>query len=508
MKHISFFLLLFLTASAATFGQALVFPDSTGWNILNENQPLNFTVRTTSHTNHVRYSIENPEGLQIQFDTLGNFSWTPNYDFVDRVVKTRDFTLIFQASFADGKRDRKAITFTVHHVNRPPVIEDLPMIYVKQSSLNTYQFPSEYVYDPDGDPIVFKANQAQLPEGSTLSSLGLFTWTPSRSQFSSLRGNPLAIEFTVQDPEKAEKTGKFRVAQTQQDLPPEIFILPGDTLFTIKEDETLNLKVYISDPNGDDNIRNTGFVSTDTRIAPATLKEYAPVQYEFTWTPGYHFVQEVQKQILAEVTFFTLDKSNNRAQRKVKIKILDAENMIEKDALQYTKYRNNLIAAMMLISQLDDNQKELNSDYKKARKGKQHRSILNASLGAATGLSPVTFQPDQAKIVSGVGGTTVLTLGTLEATEVVGRSKDAIMEKIKLGIEIRNRIQQEGDEFARKYSLKSSRRSPDFEKDINKLRSVMNDQKLVLLELNAYSKNAAKIDNKDIRKTFIDFSEE
>ncbi len=103
------------------------------------------------------------------------------------------------------------------------------------------------------------------------------------------------------------------------------------------------------------------------------------MQYEFTWTPGYHFVQEVQKQLITEVTFFTLDKSNNRAQRKVKIKVLDAENMIEKDALQYTKYRNNLIAAMMLISQLDDNQKELNSDYKKARKGKQHRSILNAS---------------------------------------------------------------------------------------------------------------------------------
>ncbi len=120
----------------------------------------------------------------------------------------------------------------------------------------------------------------------------------------------------------------------------------------------------------------------------------------------------------------------------------------------------------------------------------------------------MAFEPDQAKIVSGVGGTTVLTLGTLEATEVVGRSKDAIMEKIKLGIEIRNRIQQEGDEFARKYALKSSRRSPDFEKDINKLRAVMNDQKLVLLELNAYSKNAAKIDNRDIRKTFIDFSEE
>src|SRR5690606_19170977 len=146
--------------------------------------------------------------------------------------------------------------------------------------------------------------------------------------------------------------------------------------------------------------------------------------------------------------------------------------------------------------------------YKKARKGKKKRSVLNASLGAATGLSPVTLEADQAKIVSGVGGTTVLTLGTLEATEVIGRSKESIMEKIRLGIEIRNKIQSQGDEFDRKYTLKSARRSTEFEKDIDKFRAAMNDQKLVLLELDAYIKNKSHIDNKAIKKVFIDFSEE
>ena len=160
------------------------------------------------------------------------------------------------------------------------------------------------------------------------------------------------------------------------------------------------------------------------------------------------------------------------------------------------------------VNQLDANQKKLNQDYKKARKGKKKRSVLNASLGAATGISPVALDPNEAKVVSGIGGTTVLTLGTLEATEVIGRSKESIMEKIRLGIEIRNKIQAQGDEFARKYSLKSARRSADFEKDIDKLRTAMNDQKLVLLELDAYTRNNAKIENKDIKKAFIDFSEE
>jgi hypothetical protein len=188
----------------------------------------------------------------------------------------------------------------------------------------------------------------------------------------------------------------------------------------------------------------------------------------------------------------------------------DAENLIEKDAHQYQKYRTNLISAMLLINQLDDNQKELNSDYKKARKGKKNRSILNASLGAATGLSPLTLDPDPAKVVSGVGGTTVLTLGTLEATEVIGKSRDDIQDKIKINIDIKNRVQAAGDEFARKYSFKSARRSIEFEKDIDRLRMVMNDQKLILLELDAHMRNAnaMKSVDKDIKKVFLDFSDE
>jgi hypothetical protein len=365
------------------------------------------------------------------------------------------------------------------------------------------------VYDPDGDPLVFKAIPSQMPEESSLSSQGQFLWRPSRGQFNSLKNNPLNLEFIVQDqPEKAETKGRLKIAQTQQDLPPEILVVPGDSLFVIKEDETLNLKIYISDPNGDDNIRSAGFVSNDVRIPQTALKENTALQNEFIWMPGYAFVEEEKKTETVDVTFFALDKSNNRAQRKIRIKINDTENLIEKDALQYQKYRNNLVSAMQLVHVLDANQKKLNDDYKKARKGKKHRSIVNASLGGVTGISPLALEPDNAKIVSGIGGTTVLTLGTLEATEVIGRSKEAILEKIKINIEIHNKVQAAGDEFAKKYALKSNRRNADFEKDIDKLRTAMNDQKLVLLEIDAYVENSEREDIKAVKKTFIDFSEE
>ncbi len=506
-----FVLIICAFVAQAQSGYDLILPDSTGWNILKEGRTLSFKVKATDAGKLHFFSIENTDKLPIQFDSLGNFSWTLSYDLVDRLEQKKDFVIVFQANWKDGRRAREAVTFTVHHTNRAPVVEELPILYVKQSTYNSYQVPTDYVSDPDGDPVVFKTIPTQMPEGSSLSSQGQFSWTPSRSQFNALRNNPLTLEFIVQDqPDKTETKGKLRIAQTQLDLPPELQIVPGDSVFSVKEDETLNLKIYISDPNGDDNVRSAGFIPSDLRIPASTLKENTPLQYEFIWRPPYSFVEDTQKQLPIEITFFALDKSNNRVQRKITVTVHDAENMIEKDALQYQKYKSNLVNALLLIRDLDDNQKKMNDEYKKARKGKKHRSIINASLGAVTGISPVAFQdePQAQKIVPAVGGTTVLTLGTLEATEVIGKSKDAIMEKIKITIDIRNKIQSSGDEFARKYSLKSARRSTDFDKDIDKLRSVLSDQRLVLLELDAYRKTQPKVSDKDVKKVFIDFAEE
>jgi hypothetical protein len=506
-------LLIFLLAAGfQTFSQQLhelIFPDSTGWNVLKENEQLNFVVRTNA-AKPARFFIEGHENLGILFDTLGNFYWKPSYDLVDRVQKRKDFSVIFQASWPDGSRARKTITFTVNHVNRPPVVEELPAFYVKQSNQNTYQISGDYVYDPDGDPLVFKSIPSQMPEGATLSAQGVLTWKLSRSQFSSLRNNATYFDFIVQDqPDKAETKGKIKVAQTQLDLPPEILVVPGDSTFSLKEDETLNLKIYISDPNGDEDVRNAGFIAADGRIPTTTLKENTQLQYEFIWVPGYDYVDDIQKMRTVDVIFFAVDKSNNRSQRKVRLSVLDTENIIKRDAHLFEKYRSNLVEALVLVRLLELNQKKLNGDYKKARKGKKHRSILNASLGAVTGLSPLIIDtPKDSKIVSGVGGTTVLTIGTLEATEVIGRSKEGIMDRIKIGIDLRNKIQAAGDEFARKYTLKSARRSAEFDKDIEKLRAALNDQRIVLLELDAYSKNSPKIGEKDIKKVFVDYGEE
>jgi hypothetical protein len=330
--------------------------------------------------------LQGADSLQIQLDTLGTFFWKPGFGLVSRLEKQKEINIILQAEWKDGRRVTRSLNFIVLHQNRPPVVEDLPIFYVRQSSANSYKISAQYVNDPDGDPLVFKSIQSQLPEGVVLSSQGLLTWTPSRNQFNALKNTPLTVEFIVQDqPTKTETKGKIKVAQTQLDLPPEMLLVPGDTVLTIKEDERVNFKIYVSDPNGDENLNNVGFVCSDSRVTEKSFTQNTSVQAEFTWSPGYYFVEEVEKVKSVEIIFFAIDKSNNRVERKVIVKVQDTENLEEKDKLLYQKYKNTLIQAKSLIDLLDENQTKLNKSYKQAKKGKKNRSILNASLGAATG---------------------------------------------------------------------------------------------------------------------------
>lgn len=489
--------------------QHLVFPENKDRISVSEGETQVFKIVSNDGPIPTGFSLEGAEALGIKLDSLGNFSWTPPYDLVTRLETPREINVIFQADWANGHKVRQPITFIVAHKNRPPSADDLPVFYVRQSTVNNYQISQDYISDPDGDPLVFKSIPSQMPEGAIISSLGQISWNPSRSQFNQLKNNPITIEFIVQDqPEKAETKGKIKIAQTQLDLPPEILSVPGDSSFTIKEDQLINLKLYFSDPNGDENISAVGFISSDSRVLKTSLKENTLVQAEFTWTPGYAFVDEAAKFKNIEILFFALDKSNNRVQKKIIITVLDAENLDEKDKMLYEKYKNSLIQTKELIDKLNINHELLNKAYKKAKKGKRNRSILNAGLGATTGLSPVVLETSESKVVSALGGTATLTLGTLEATEVLGKSKSDILDKQKINIEISNMAQLEGDNFARKYALKSARRNKEFDADRDKLLPIINHQKLVLLELDASRITNKKPSTKELKKTFTDFSEE
>jgi len=487
--------------------QQLVFPMQSGWTQIDEGKEVSFTVTLSESTIPVIFSLDGGNGLGMKIDSLGHFTWTPSFDLVDRLEKKKEVNVIFQAEMKDGRRTRHAVSFFVSHINRPPVVGDLPTFYVKQSTYSKYQVPADYVRDPDGDPVIFKARESQMPEGAVLTSLGQLTWTPSRTQFKSLKNIPLTIEFIVQDqPDKAETIGKINVAQTQLDLPPELLLVPGDSTWIINENQLVYLKIYISDPNGDDNIDQVDFISSNVNVPKSALKENSNVQLEFAWTPGYDFVDEAEKRKEVSLTFFAFDKSSNRVQKKIRITVNDTENVEEKDKILYQKYFNTLAATKTLIDILDVNNSKIESTYKKARKGKKNRTLVTASLGAMTGISPLVLQTDPSKAVSVVGGTSVLTINSLEAGQVIGRSANDYQNQMKTNRDLRTQLQLKGNFFARKYSLKSMRRSSEFETDRDELVRLLNNDQLSTLEISARAQSVPSA--KEIKKTFTDFSDE
>jgi len=117
----------------------------------------------------------------------------------------------------------------------------------------------------------------------------------------------------------------------------------------------------------------------------------------------------------------------------------------------------------IFLDALDANNDKMEKMYRQARKGKKNRTILTASLGAMTGLSPLVLPVDPAKGVTVVGGTSVLTLNSLEAGSVIGRNANEYQNKVKTNHDLRSQLQLKGNFFARKYALKSARRGAEFE---------------------------------------------
>lgn len=486
----------------------IILPGHINFNYLAEGQKLEFDLKVNQdHADRFRYEIKEGQIEGMVLDSAGRFSWTPGYDFVDRLNPSRSFQLVLEARNELDAAATKALELKVVHVNRPPVVEELKPFYVQYNVLNTYTIDATAVKDEDNDPLVFIPVADAMPEGAKLTSQGEFTWKPSLTQFSQLKNKPLLIEFYVEDqPAKTRTKGKFKIEATSMDLSPVVSIVPKTTAIRYKEDATVNLKFYLMDPNGDSDISSFSFVSENTLVPKTALVQNTANQYEFIWTPGYDFVKDPLDSISFSIDFFVIDKSQKRDEKRVQVTILNAVNEAEKDRKMYVDYRMSLVRAWDLMEQLKETEKDLKKKYNRAKKGKKGRSITNASLGAVSGLAPVVMQPSPTqKIVSTIGGTTVMTIGTLEATEVIGRSTKDLIDRLNYIMEKKNELQTKGDIFARKYALKSSRRKPEFIKEMDEFVAIMNLKGLVALELDAGWQNKNKANDVQIAKTFKDF---
>ncbi|MBO0933035.1 hypothetical protein [Fibrella aquatilis] len=487
----------------------LSLPQTADWNVVSEGQSIRFDLKTTgaAPTDTLTYAIAQGMMDGMSFDSLGRFSWTPGFDVVERLKASRTVPVIFEVHNRHGQSATQLADIKVLPVNRPPAVEDLAPFYVRFQTQNVYKFDPKQVYDADGDPIAFIPIPDQMPEGSKLNAQGELTWTLSRNQFSQLRTKPLYLEFWVEDqPLKARTKGRLKIDATQMDLPPIISVVPKDLTYRIRENAAINLKFYLSDPNGDEDINTFDFLSTNQTVPKSALVRNTNNQYEFIWTPGYEFVRDPYDTVRVDLTFFVLDKAQNRDEKTISITVLNTVNEDAKDRYNFALYRQVLVQAWNLVEQLDEKEQELKKDYKRAKGGKRNRSMANASLGAITGISPTIKDPGNQRLISAIGGTAVLTMGTLEATEVIGKPMKDLLDRYNYVLGKKTELQNKGDVFAREFALKSARRTNDFIKRLDDFRNTMSLSGLVALELDANWQNKKEATDKAIKRTFKDYT--
>lgn len=505
-------LFLFINAFVA-FSQndpfQLVLPQNSDWNTLNEGVDFRLELATIGGNGQtVKFALLDGRLESMSIDSLGNFSWKLGYHLADRVQGSKIFPVVFEAHNDANERVTKTIEFKVLHVNRPPITGELKPFYVQYNTQNNYQVDANVVFDEDKDPLVFIPIADQMPEGAKLSAQGDFTWKPSVSQFNRLKNNPVWVEFYVEDqPAKTRTKARLKIEATQLDLPPEISVVPNIRYLKCREDVTINLVFYLTDPNGESDIEDFSFVSDQPNIPKSALKKNTNNQYEFTWKPGYDFVKDPADSLSFAITFFVLDKAQKRDEKRIQFGVINTINEREKDMQLYAQYRTGLVRAWELIEQLTEKQEDLKKTYNRAKKGKKNRSVLNASLGAITGVAPAIQWKTAStqKVISSIGGTTVLTMGALEATEVVGKSIKDLIDRLNYVVAKKNELQTKGDIFARKYNLKSARRKNEFGRDLDEFLSVTSLSGLVAIELEAGWTERNKATDLRLGKMFKDY---
>lgn len=490
----------------------IFFEKPRGWDTKAEGKTFEIKFNASGGSGDFKFELLEPAMLMENLDQYGSFTWTPDFDFVTNKQSIRSVMLKIKVFDTEGNEVIESFPIYVEHVNRPPIVNELPTFYIQYSSENIYQLNKKgIVYDPDGDSIIFSPMLKELPQGMTLTNSGQISWNPSRRQLNYLHDNPLYLSFTVEDYPAGDKViGQIKVEVSQADLPPEIAIIPNKQTFEIKEDDELHLSFFITDPNGENDLLTFNFVTENSSITADALKKRGDWQYEFIWTPGYDFILEEGQKHEFDISFFAIDKEGNRTEKNILVTVVDTENILEKDKLLYDQYRSVLAQAFDLISQLNEKEKELEKKYRIAKKGKKNRAITTASLGALTGLSPVIFieNPDGQKIAAGLGGTATATIGTLEASSVIGESPTDLMRDLNYVSQKRNDIMIHGNIFASKYALPISKRDKGFQNDLRTLSIQLNLQDIAKLELDATWENSKDATARNIKRVFKDFNQD
>ncbi len=76
---------------------------------------------------------------------------------------------------------------------------------------------------------------------------------------------------------------------------------------------------------------------------------------------------------------------------------------------------------------------------------------------------------------------------------------------MKTNVQLKNKVLNEGNAFARRYNTRSARRNDNYVLDIDKLKTALNDPEFLKLQLDPTWENSNKPTLRRLTKTFSDF---
>jgi hypothetical protein len=259
-----------------------------------------------------------PEGAHFSADSL-LFTWTPTNDQAG-VYDAIQIT----AADPSGLSDTKNVTITVHHVNRPPLLAEIPDKEADENVPITFTVSGSDPDEEDLGKLQYHVNN--LPQGATFKNQ-TFTWTPSYDQSGSYQ-----LEFNITDGILSDmKSTTITVKHINR--PPILDSLENQS---VDENKILTFKVSGKDPDKEDE----GKIVLSSGVLPQGAV-FNPADGSFQWTPTFEQSGTYTVQfILTDVQGLT-DKNDigitvNHINRTPVFDILTSQTVDENVPLTFT----------------------------------------------------------------------------------------------------------------------------------------------------------------------------
>ncbi len=265
---------------------------------VDENSLLTFTISGSDpdreDAGKLTYSAENlPPGAVFNPDSL-IFSWTPSFE------QSGSYDgILFTVQDPQGLSDQKTISIVVNHVNRPPVLAEIPAQTVKENELLSLQFSAS---DPDReDTGQLTYSGVNIPTGAQLNpTSGSFTWTPTYDQ-----SGTYEITITVSDGELTDSK-LMNITVQHVNRPPVLSDIPDKT---VDENVLLSFTISGNDPDKEDEGK---LVYTAENLP--TGATFDPQSLTFIWTPTYE-----QSGVYSNISFQVADTAGLTSRKTMSI---------------------------------------------------------------------------------------------------------------------------------------------------------------------------------------------